>query len=82
MARIVQDSCELRRARHEALFFHNIDVSRPSAEEIAWPECWREIPHDIFPPRKSWNRFRPKNRSDQSRDYNLETLVRAVRHLQ
>lgn len=82
---IIRELCKARisfaNRRHEALFFHGIDVSRPSAEAIPWPDSWREIRPDIFPPRKQWNRFRPKDRSNKGRDYNLEALVRAVRHL-
>jgi hypothetical protein len=82
---IVRELCKARVSlagrRHEALFFHDIDKTQRSAEEVPMPECWREIPIDIFPPRKVWNRYRPRHRSGQDRDIHLETLVRAVRHL-
>jgi hypothetical protein len=82
--RVIRELCRARvrlaDRRHEALFFHNIDASQRSAEEVP-AVGWGEIPTDIFPPRKLWNRYRPHYREGQHRDINLETLVNAVRHL-
>src|SRR5437870_11862356 len=61
---IVAELCKARgklaEKRHEALFFHNIDRSQPSAEDIGLPASWGDVQLDIFPPRKLWNRYRPK----------------------
>jgi hypothetical protein len=77
--RIIRELCRARvkwaERRNEALFLHNIDRSQPSAEEIPAAN-WGDIPTDIFPPRKSWNRYRRRSDGD-----NLETLVCAVRYL-
>lgn len=80
---IVRELCKARvrlaEARHESLFYHNIDKSQKSAERIA-PTSWGEIKEDIFPGRKIWRRYRPKDREHTS-DVTLNTLVRAVHHL-
>lgn len=82
---IIRELCKARvgvaEQRHEALFFHNINEKRPSAEQVPLPSSWQGIPINIFPPRKLWNRYRPKDRGGSSRDINLETLVRAARYL-
>lgn len=81
--RIIRELCKARvrlaEQRHEALFYHNIDKSRRSAAEIE-PTNWGEITEDIFPSRKLWNKFRPKDR-DHTSDVTLNTLLRAVHRL-
>lgn len=76
---IIQELCRARVKladhRNEALFFHDIDRSQRSAEEILATD-WGEIATDIFPARKLWSRYRRRSGYD-----NLETLVCAVRCL-
>ena len=83
-ANITRELCKARLSladrRHEALFYHQIDRSRDSAEKVKIPETWREIPTDIFPSRRLWSRYRAKDRRGQS-DPNLSMLVRAVHKL-
>lgn len=80
---IIRELCKARvrlaEQRHEALFYHNIDSSCRPAEEVE-PVNWGEIREDIFPSRKQWSRFRPKDR-DHAGDVTLNTLLRAVRQL-
>jgi hypothetical protein len=81
--RIIRELCRARvrlaERRHESLFYHNIDGSQKPAEEIV-PPNWDEIHEDIFPSRKQWSRYRPKNRGQIS-DVTLNTLLRAVHDL-
>ncbi|MBI1355766.1 MAG: hypothetical protein GC160_15610 [Acidobacteria bacterium] len=80
---IIRELCKARLSiasqRHEALFLHNIDRTKRPAEEV--PITWGDVSLEIFPPRRQWNRHRPKDRSGRGRNIALETLLRAVRRL-
>lgn len=82
---IIQELCRARitlaTTRHDAAFFHNISESATPAHEIP-PRDWGKISAEIFPPRRVWHRFRPKDRTGlQSANTSYRALCRAVLEL-
>ena len=82
---VIQELCRARVTlatnRHDAAFFHNIAQSATPAHDIV-PRDWGKIPVDIFPPRRTWHRFRPKHRAGlQAAETNYRGLYDAVLEL-
>jgi hypothetical protein len=79
---IIRELCRARikhaAKRHDAQFFNNIDVQSIRPDVLA-PGDWGNIPSDIFPPRRSWHRYRPERRHGTAPfALNVETLYRAT----
>jgi hypothetical protein len=67
---------KLAKSRHDRLFLHRISKDSPSAEFT------RKDLEGMFPSRRVWNRFRPRERAGQSSfALNVVSLFRAVKRL-
>lgn len=78
---IIRELCRARiklaAKRHDAQFFHNINRKTPSAANLRAND-WGGIPQNIFPPRRTWHRYRPRNRGRGASALQVETLFRAT----
>src|SRR6266542_3951165 len=75
---IIGELCKERvkraKRRNDALFWHRISSDRAKLDEDEFD--------GLFPPRRSWNRFRPRDRGQKgSLKINQETLKRAMLRL-
>ncbi len=69
---------KLAEKRHDAAFQHNI-ARTARAPHTVMPTDWGTIPLDIFPGRRFWHRFRPKQRgTSPAAEVNQRALYTAV----
>lgn len=79
---IIRELCRARikhaAKRHDVQFFSNLDRHSVRPDLLA-PQDWGNIPINIFPPRRAWHAFRPRNRGRKAPfTINVETLFRAT----
>lgn len=75
-ANIIKALCQLRLKKakvvHERHFFRKLVYSTPERQNTTL--------HEMFPPRRTWNRYRPrKARRDVSPDIDMETILLAIK---
>src|SRR5690348_11261492 len=83
---VIRELCKERarkaKKRNEALFFHRIARDKRYGRVVVDPKHGAEEIYFLFPPTKSWHRYRPQRRNGQtSVDLNSKALFHAVKAL-